>query len=123
MSDLEKLRDEVEGDRRQRAADGTWDGKYQLSTFADVVRPPESDERLDVLASRVVMSARKLPKNYRATTVPILLAHGFEIGASPPDPYHYDVSLGATVTEAVLQRFVACFDPVVRSGLWNRQQA
>jgi hypothetical protein len=43
----------------------------------------------------------------------------FELAASPPEPYHYDVIIGTQLTSDVVETFERCFDEVRRNPAWR----
>ncbi|WP_156212722.1 hypothetical protein [Lentzea aerocolonigenes] len=112
----ERVLDEAEDERTEREDDGTWDGEFHLSVFASTLEP---GEELDAAVARLFGPHRRV-KFYRVATVEDLQAAGFQLAASPPEPYHYDVLLGTELTPAVVERFERCFGDARRNPAWTR---
>lgn len=83
---------------------------YHLSVFADALLPGELP---DDAVARLFGTHRRV-KFFRTAPVEKLFASGFELGASPPEPYHYDVVLGDVLSEEVIRTFDACFEEEAR---------
>lgn len=110
-----KVKVEVEDDRTERIDEGAWDGQYHLSVFAALLLPGET---VDEAVNRLTLGARRV-KFYRISSPERLDLEGFSMIASPPEPYHYDVVLGAEADEPVIERFERCFDEARRNPEWT----
>lgn len=111
MEDLKALIKRAEQDRREAERDGSWDGRYRLSVFGDA---PRQGESVDQVIKRVLDDQPVGGAYVRATRAARLREAGFELVATPPDPYHYDAVLGTEVTPSVVERFAGAFEPKIR---------
>jgi hypothetical protein len=107
---LDTVMEEAEDDRLEREDLGSWDGQYHLSVFADCLLPGET---LENAVSRLFGQYRKV-KWFRSAQVETLQAAGFDLSASEPDPYHYDVLLGENLTKEAVEAFEGCFEQEAR---------
>jgi hypothetical protein len=114
---VEDVMEEAEDDKLEREEDGTWNGSYHLSVFAG---PMQEGETLDEAVIRL-FGAHRSVKWYRVATPEMLQRQGFEVGASNPEPYHYDVVLGETLNRQVIEAFEGCLGEERRNGLWQRR--
>ncbi len=115
MSDLDRLMSEAQQEARERQEEGRWDGHYRLSIFGDAVT---TDESYDEAVVRIFDGKRKV-KFSRCGALACLQAAQFKVGASPPEPYHYDVDLGTTLDRVTVEKFVQCFDAPRRNPAWS----
>lgn len=104
------LIEDADNDRLEREDLGTWDGLYHLSVFADILKEGESSEE----AVTRLFGINRRVKWFRTALVEALEAAGFELRASLPDPYHYDVVLGTVLNEEVVESFEQCFEAEAR---------
>ena len=109
--------EEADDDRLEREDLGTWDGQYHLSVFADVLQPHET---VDTAVQRIFGTYRRV-KYYREASVETLREAGFELAASAPDPFHYDVRLGTKLAADVVEAFEGCFGEARRNPAWVRR--
>jgi hypothetical protein len=116
VKDVSELLEEAEDDRLEREHDGTWNGSYHLSVFA---APLEAGETLDQAVSRLFGQHRTV-KWYRIAQLEALTELGFQLIASQPEPYHYDVVLGENLDSSVINDFESCFGEERRNQLWRR---
>lgn len=108
--------EEADDDRLERQDDGSWNGIYHLSVFAG---PAETGETLDDTITRLFGEHRKV-KWYRIAQLEILDGQDFRLGASPPEPYHYEVILGENLTHSIVEAFEKCFGEERRNSRWQR---
>jgi hypothetical protein len=113
----EDVMEEADDDRLEREDLGTWDGQYHLSVFA---APLQAGETLDSAVSRLFGAHRRV-KFYRAAMLEALGGAGFDLAASPPEPYHYDVRLGTKLTDEIVEAFEQCFGEARRNPAWQRR--
>jgi hypothetical protein len=107
---VEIIMKEAEQDRREREDEGTWDGQYHLSVFAGPLAPEEHPEQ----AVPRFFGEHRTVKWFRTGPAERLEESGFVLSASPPEPYHYDVTIGLKLTPDVIERFERCFDNEAR---------
>lgn len=103
---------EAEEERREREADGTWDGQYHLSVFAG---PLEQNEEPEQAVTRLFAGRRRV-KWFRTGPVERFQEAGFQLSASEPEPYHYDVLIGSDLTPKVIERFEGCLENEARKN-------
>ncbi len=108
--------EEADDDRLERQDQGTWDDVFHLSVFAG---PLGNGEEPEQAASRLFGEHRRV-KFFRFAELKVLEDAGFELGASPPEPYHYNVALGTELTEDVIQDFENCLSSERRNPAWKR---
>lgn len=110
-----KVQEEADDEAIERGEQDMWDGFYRLSVFAAPLLPGESE---DEAVGRLFGAHRKV-KFYRTTSVPTLQDAGFELEASPPEPYHYDVLLGTKLAADIVEQFEGCFGEPRRNPAWH----
>lgn len=117
VKDVTNVLEEAADDRVEREDDGSWNGFYHLSVFA---APLESEEELDEAVGRLFGQHRTV-KWYRVAQLEALTQLDFELIASAPEPYHYDVVLGEVLSVPIVQAFESCFGEERRNGLWRQR--
>lgn len=114
---IDEVMTEAEDDRLEREDDGSWNGSYHLSVFGG---PVEEGETLDQAVGRFFGEHRTV-KWYRVANWEVLQDSGFDVGASPPEPFHYDVVLGEILDPSAVEAFEGCFGGERRNELWRRR--
>ena len=117
VKDVTEVMEEADDDKLEREADGSWNGTYHLSVFAGLL---ETGEDLDQVVTRLFGEHRQV-KWYRVALLEILEVQDFKLGASPPEPFHYDVILGEELTYSVVETFEKCFGEERKNRLWQRR--
>ncbi len=106
LLNYEKLEKSARRGERVARDKGTWDGIYRLSVVGDHRVDDETDAEV---AIRVFEGTAGVAPRQAHLADLGKLVQAFKVVATPPDPYHYDVELGAVLSNPVLDAFAACF--------------